>query len=131
MNDLLPCAQCCVYCTVYLGYHHELHSAHLVVHHFIWYPKRRRKVLVEPIRDRLEQLIREVAAEYDEMVIELEIQPTHVRLSIWVTPYTLPSAISRLSNGRNSHHLRAEFLSSAGNVSQDTIQKYIERQSKT
>jgi putative transposase len=62
------------------------------------------------------------------------------------TPSTLPSDIPRLLKGRRAHDLREEFphlkklpslwtrsflLSTAGNVSQELIQRYIERQSKT
>jgi putative transposase len=125
---------------------HEGHNVHLVVYHIIWCPKRRRKVLVGPIRSRLEQIVREVAAENDWTVIELAIQPDHVHLFIRADPNTLPSDIPRRIKGRSSHHLRREFpplrkvpsmwtrsffLSTAGNVSQETIRKYIERQSKT
>jgi putative transposase len=64
---------------------------------------------------------------------------------IRANPYTLPSDIPRLMKGRSSHDLREEFpdlkrmpslwtrsffASTAGNVSQEIIQKYIERQSK-
>ena len=129
-----------------MDYQHEQHSVYLVVYHIIWCPKRRRKALVGPVRARLEQIIREVATEHDWTVIEVAIQPDHVRLFIRANPYTLPSDIPRLINGRSSRYLRDEFpqlrklaslwtrsffLSTAGNVSQETIRKYIERQSKT
>jgi putative transposase len=129
-----------------MDYQHERHNVHLVVYHIIWCPKRRRKVLVGPIRGRLEQIIREVAAEHDWMVLELAIQPDHVHLFLRADPYTTPSDIPRLIKGRSSHDLRKEFpsllklpslwtrsflLSTAGNVSQETLQKYIARQSRT
>jgi REP-associated tyrosine transposase len=129
-----------------MDYAHEGHNVHLVVYHIIWCPKRRRKVLVGPIRNRLEQIVREVAAENDWTVIELAIQPDQVHLFIRADPNTLPSDIPRRIKGRSAHHLRQEFpqlrklpsmwtrscfLSTAGNVSQETIRKYIERQSKT
>jgi REP-associated tyrosine transposase len=129
-----------------MNYQHERHNVHIVVYHIIWCPKRRRKVLVGPVRDRLEQIIREVVADNDWQIIQLAIQPDHVHLFIRADPYTLPSDIPRLIKGRSSHDLRAEFphltklpslwtrsflLSTAGNVSQETIQKYIERQSRT
>src|SRR5262249_34009112 len=129
-----------------MDYQHEQHSVHLVVYHLIWCPKRRRKVLVGPIRTRLEQIIQEVAEEHEWKVIEAAIQPDHVHLFTRANPYTLPSAIPRLIKGRSSHDLREEFpqlkklpslwtrsffLSTAGNVSQETIRKYIERQSRT
>jgi putative transposase len=129
-----------------MDYAHDGHNVHLVVYHLIWCPKRRRKVLVGPIRTRLEQIVREVAAEHDWTVIELAIQPDHVHLVIRANPRTLPSDIPRLIKGRSSRYLRDEFpqlkrlpslwtrsffLSTAGHVSQETIRNYIERQSKT
>jgi putative transposase len=129
----------------YLDYQHEQHSVHLVVYHIIWCPKRRRKVLVGPVRTRLEQLTDEVAAEHDWTVIELATQPDPVHLFIRANPYTLPADIPRRSKGRSSHDVRKEFplllklpslwtrsffLSTAGTVSQETIKRYIERQSK-
>ncbi len=98
------------------------------------------------MRDRLEQIIHEVVDENGWQIIQLAIQPDHVHLFIRSTPYTLPSDIPRLIKGRSSHDLREEFpplrklpslwtrsffLSTAGNVSQEIIQRYIERQSKT
>jgi putative transposase len=129
-----------------MDYQHERYNVHLVVYHIIWCPKRRRKVLVGPVRHRLEQIIRAVAAEHDWTVLELAIQPDHVHLYIRGTPYTLPSDIPRLIKGRSAHDLRAEFphlltlpslwtrsffLSTAGDVGEETIRKYIERQSRT
>ncbi len=67
-------------------------------------------------------------------------------LFIQANPYTLPTDIPRLIKGRSSHLMREEFphlsrmpslwtrstfYSTAGLVSQDTIQKYIEKQSKS
>src|SRR5215470_7711106 len=140
-------ADCVVLCySAYMDYQHEGHNVHLVMYHIIWCPKRRRKVLTGPVRDRLEQIIREVAAENGWEIIRLAIQPDHVHLFIRANPNTLPSDMPRRIKGRSSHLLREEFphlltlpslwtrsffLSTAGNVSQEIIQRYIERQSKT
>lgn len=129
-----------------MDYQHERHNVHLVVYHIIWCPKRRRKVLVGSVRNRLEQIINEVVTAHGWQIVSLAIQPDHVHLFIRANPYTLPSDIPRLIKGRSSHDLRQEFphlrklpslwtrsflLSTAGNVSQEIIQRYIERQSKT
>lgn len=129
-----------------MDYQHEQHSVHLVVYHIIWCPKRRRKVLVGLVHDHLKHIIHEVAIEHDWEIIRLAIQPDHVHLFIRANPNTLPSNIPRRIKGRSSHDLRHEFphlrklpsvwtrsffLSTAGNVSQEMIQNYIERQSKT
>ena len=128
-----------------MDYKHEQHSVHLVVYHLIWCPKRRRKVLVGPVRDQLTQIIEEVAAEHDWEINRLAIQPDHVHRFIRANPSTLPSDIPRLIKGRSSHHLRIEFphlrklpslwtrsslRSTAGHVSQEIIQRSIQRQRK-
>src|SRR5437660_12834496 len=131
--------------TVNMDYQHEQHTVHLIVYHIIWCPKRRRRILRGEIAQRLEQLVNEVALEQNWQVLNLSIQPDHVHLFICSNPYTLPTNIARLIKGRSSHVLREEFpylakmpslwtrstfYSTAGNVSSETIQKYIERQSK-
>ena len=58
-----------------MEYGHEHHSVHLIVYHFVWCPKRRRKLLVGPIQERLKTLIEQVAEEHDWHVLHLAIQP--------------------------------------------------------
>lgn len=127
-------------------YIHEQHAVHHILYHIIFCPKRRRKVLVGPVHDRLKQIIEQVAIEHNWALVELAIQPDHVYLFIQSNPYTMPTDIARLIKGRSSHMLREEFAhlmrmpslwtrstfySTAGHVSADIIQKYIERQSTT
>lgn len=126
-----------------MEYQHERHTVHLVVYHLIWCPKRRKAILTGTIKARLEQLIKEVSDEHGWSIFELAIQPDHVHLFLRSDPYTAPSDIARLIKGRSSHVLRGEFpellklpslwthsffVSTSGNVSSETIQRYIERQ---
>jgi putative transposase len=131
--------------TIDMEYLHDNHTVHLMVYHIIWCPRRRRKILTGPVASRLEQIIHEVAHEYNWKIVQLAIQSDHVHLFIRTDPYTLPTDIARLIKGRSSHHMRKEFphlarmpslwtrsafYSTAGHVSSETIQNYIERQSK-
>ena len=115
----------------------------LVVYHLIWCPKRRKAILIGALKERLEQLISEVADEHGWTLLTVAIQPDHVHLFLRSDPYTAPSDIARLIKGRSSRVLREEFpellklpslwthsffVSTAGNVSQEIIQRYIERQ---
>ena len=95
--------------TIDMDYQHEQHTVHLIVYHIIWCPKRRRKVLGGPVKDRLQQIMKDVVDEQGWQIIELAIQPDHVHLFIRSTPYTLPTDIARLIKGRSSHLLREEF----------------------
>jgi putative transposase len=128
-----------------MEYQQESHGVHLVVYHLIWCPKRRRKVLVGPVHDRLKQIIEQVIEENAWKLLKLAIQPDHVHLFLRANPYTLPTDIARKIKGRSSHLLREEFAhlkrmpslwtrstfySTAGNVSSETIEHYIARQAK-
>jgi len=123
---------------------HEQQTVHLVIYRIIWCPKRRRKVLVGPVHDRLKQIMQEVVDENGWSIIELAIQPDHIHLFVRSNPYTLPIDIARLIKGRSSHLLREEFphlmkmpslwtrstfYSTAGHVSRESIQQYSENQS--
>ena len=129
----------------YMDDNHEQHCVPLVVYHIIWCPKRRRKGVVGPVAQRLKAIMHEVAQEHGWEGIEQAIQPNHVHLFVRADPYTLPRTVPRLIKGRSSHHLRREFshllkllslwtrsyfLSTAGNVSSEIIQRSIERQAK-
>ena len=127
-----------------MEYQHESHCVHLVVYHLIWCSKRRRKVLVGPVSERLKQIIEQVIEENSWKLLTLAIQPDQVHLFLRANPYTLPTDIARKIKGRSSHLLREEFphlkrmpslwtrstfYSTAGNVSSEIIERYIAQQS--
>jgi putative transposase len=116
-----------------------------MVYHIIWCPKRRRNFLNGPVHDRLVALIHAVTDERHWQITRLAVPPDHVRLFISANSYTLPAGIPRLMQGRSSHALREEFAhlrrmpslgtrsyfrSTAGNFSQETIQRYFAEQSR-
>jgi putative transposase len=124
-------------------YRHKTTSVSLLNYHLIWCPKRRRRVLVNAVQVRLDGLIREVAAELDCTVLALEIMPDHLHLFLSAPPTLAPNQIVRRIKGRSSRVLRQEFphllrlpslwtrsyfVSTAGHVSSQTIQRYIAEQ---
>ena len=126
-------------------YRHGRHSVSLVNYHVIWIPRRRRKVLVDKVKDRLNQLLREKATELGIEVIALEINPDHVHLFVNAMPDFAIHQVAFRLKGYTSRVLRLEFphlrkmpsmwtssyfASTAGNVSSETIRRYIEAQSK-
>jgi putative transposase len=97
------------------------------------------------VKKRLEQIIHEIMYKHEWQLIELAIQPDHVHLVVRTNLSTLPSDLPRLIKGRSSRllrqafvHLRrlpelwspSYFLSTAGNVSSETIARYIQQQSE-
>ena len=119
------------------------HAVYLCNYHFVWIPKRRKPVLAGKIKERLKQIIEEVCNENGWEILALEIMPDHVHLFLSAPPYLSPHIILRKIKGRSARILRQEFpellklpsmwtrsyfVSTAGNVSSETIKKYIEGQ---
>ncbi|MBA2704788.1 MAG: IS200/IS605 family transposase [Blastocatellia bacterium] len=124
---------------------HNKGSVVLIKYHLIWIPRRRRRVLIGQVATRLEELLREKAAELNVVVEHLAIQPDHLHLFVSAPPSLAVSQIVFRLKGYTSRTLRQEFphllrlpsmwttayyASTAGNVSQETIRRYIDAQSK-
>lgn len=117
------------------------HVKYLVNYHFVFIPKRRRKVLTGKIATRLRQIFLELAIEKEWDILALEVAPDHVHLFVSAKPIDPPHLIIKAFKGRSSNYLRKEFpelkrlpslwtssyfVSSAGNVCSEVIRKYIE-----
>jgi len=128
-----------------MEYQHSANQVYLINYHLIWCPKRRRKVLVDEVKVRLGEILQQVAREKRVNILALEIQPDHLHLFISCYPQLAVHKLVKAFKGRSSYYLRREFpqlrkipslwtnsyfVSTAGNVSNETIRKYIEAQSK-
>jgi putative transposase len=125
-------------------YRHSITSVTWINYHFVWIPRRRRKVLIGAIAERLQELIYQTAQDLECKVLALEIMPDHVHLFLNCLPTMSPSDIMFRIKGRSARELRKEFAdplmklpsmwtrsyfcSTAGNVSSSTIEKYIANQ---
>src|ERR1035437_4845431 len=78
-------------------------------YHLVWCPKYRRPVLTGDIAARLDELLRELAAELSMTVRALEIMPDHVHLFLEADPRMGVAEIVNRLKGRTSHVLREEF----------------------
>lgn len=127
-----------------MKYEHSRNQVYLMNLHFVWCPKRRKKVLVGSIAMRLREILEQVAKEKQVKVLALEIQPDHLHLFVSISPQMVTHKLVKAFKGRSSKLLRNEFpslrklpalwtnsyfVSTAGNVSSETIRKYIEAQS--
>lgn len=121
-------------------YRHYNHSVGLAVVHLVWIPKRRRKVLIGDVKTRLIQIFQELAIEKEWAIRALEVAPDHIHLFVEVHPTDAINQVVKAFKGRSSNYLRKEFehlkkmpslwtnsyfFSTAGNVSADTIERYI------
>jgi putative transposase len=127
-----------------LDYQRDEHRVHLIVYHLIWCPKRRKPILTGTLKQRLEQLIEEKCQEKGWQIITLALQPDHLHLFVRVWPSDSAAEVVKELKGYSSLHLRQEFkpilskmpstwtrsyfASTAGAVSAQTIQRYIDAQ---
>jgi putative transposase len=127
-----------------IGYQRDEHRVHLIVYHLIWCPKRRKAILTGSLKARLAQLIEQKCAEKGWDVLELAIQLDHLHLFVRAWPSDSAAEVVKELKGFSSSHLRKEFVpilsklpslwtrsyfvSTAGNVSAEIIQQYIEAQ---
>jgi len=125
-------------------YRRSRHAVHAVKYHFVFCPKRRRRVLKGTVAKRLRQIIEEVAAENGWKIIKRAILPDHVHLFLQADTRHAPYQVVRAFKGRSSRILRYEyphllrlpslwtrsyFCSTTGRVSEETVKRYIEEQS--
>lgn len=127
-----------------MEYEHSRNQVYLLNYHLVWCPKRRRPVLVGSISQKLREIITQVAKEKQVKILALEIQPDHLHLFVSCSPQMMVHKLVKAFKGRSSNLLRQEFssllklpslwtnsyfVSTAGNVSSETIRKYIAAQS--
>ena len=80
-------------------------------YHVVWCPKYRRPVIEGAVDARLKQIIREVCAERECNIIELETMPDHVHLLVECDPQYGIHRLVKQVKGRSSRLLREEFPS--------------------
>ncbi len=126
-----------------LEYQRDEHRVHLIIYHLVWTPKRRKAVLTGAIATDCRKLIEQKCAEQGWHIIELAIQPDHIHLFVQTWPTVSAAEVVKECKGLTSHELRKKypvlkrlpsmwtrsyFAATAGNVSSETIRRYIAAQ---
>jgi len=124
-------------------YHRDEHRVYRIVYHLVWTAKRRKAVLMGNVAKDCKALIENKCKEKGWQILEIAIQPDHVHLLVETFPTTPASEVVKECKGVTSHELRIKypilrklpsmwtrsyFAATAGNVSTETLQGYIEAQ---
>lgn len=112
--------------------------------HVAWCPKYRRPVITGQVDERLKQIIRDVCAERDAPIVELETMPDHVHLLVCCDPQFGIHRLVKQIKGRSSRLLRQEFpslrrrlptlwtssyfVATVGGATLEVIKRYVENQ---
>ena len=88
------------------------HSVYETGYHLVWCPKYRKKLFDrEEIRERAEQLIREISSAYDFEIIELEVSLDHVHVLLSFPPKRSIAEVVRIIKSISARELFREFPS--------------------
>jgi putative transposase len=117
------------------------HVKYLCNYHFVWIPKYRRTILTGKVAEYAKEVLKNIAKELDCEIIALEVMPDHVHLFVNCPPRYSPAYLANYFKGKSARLIlkkfplgkgklwtRSYFVSTAGNVSNETIKKYIEEQ---
>ena len=114
-------------------------------YHVVLCPKYRKSILIGSIADETKYLIEGICLERNWPVLALEVQPDHIHLFVSIPPSTSVADAVKILKGSTARKLFVKFpelkkqlwgghlwspsyyVGTAGNVSSETIQKYIER----
>ena len=126
------------------NYRHANTTVSLINYHFVFCPRYRRKIfLIENVEQRFKELVKLKCKELEIEIIAIECDKDHSHIFLNCLPTQSPSDIMQQIKGYTSKILREEFyqlqkmpslwtrsyfVSTAGNVSSETIKKYVEEQ---
>lgn len=119
---------------------HNNHSVGIATVHLCWIPCRRKSILRGDVKDRLYEILAEVALEKKWQILAVTIEPDHLHIFVRHQPNYSISQIANAFKGRSSRLLRQEFpgllklpslwtksycYKTAGKMSQAVIERYI------
>ena len=128
----------------YTSYKSTRHAKYLCNYHFVWIPKYRRDILSPKIIEEFKKIVYGIAGENGFQVIAMEAESDHVHLFVSAPPVKSPANLANTIKGVSSRRLgkifpeirtrdgeiwtRSYFVTTHGNISSATIQKYIDEQ---
>ena len=129
-----------------MSYRKTAHSVYDLKYHIVWITKYRKPILRGEIGKRVRELIRQTCASLDVYIVKGHVSKDHVHLLVSVPPNLAISELVKRLKGRSSRlmleefgelrkvywgrHLwaRGYFVASSGNVTDEVIAEYIEKQ---
>ncbi len=72
------------------------HHVFRIMYHFVWIPKYRHKIFIEPYRESLKLIIKKIGYDYNIEIVELEIPSDHVHMVVKSEPKVSPSDIMQI-----------------------------------
>ena len=128
------------------NYRKTSHSVYDIKYHIVWITKYRKPIMVGKIALRLQEILRQICAQNDVIILSGHISKDHVHMLLSAPPYLSVSKLVQYLKGNSSHKMQMEykelnkqywgrhmwargyFVASTGNVSDEVIAEYIQNQ---
>ncbi|QDS36334.1 IS200/IS605 family transposase [Brevibacillus brevis] len=126
------------------NYRRTATTVSFINYHFVFCPRYRKKIFLKlDVEIRFKELVKDVCDELKIEIIAIETDKDHTHLFLNALPTFSPADIMAKIKGATSKKLREEFkhlahlpslwtrsyfVSTAGNVSSETIKRYVEQQ---
>ena len=123
------------------------HHVYRLMYHFVWIPKYRHKIFVEPYREAMKTIIHKIGYDYDIDIQELEIPEDHIHMVIKGEPKIAPSDVMQVVKNISAREFfklypdikkryfwggklwtQSYFVETIGNANEETIRKYVQNQ---
>ncbi len=123
------------------------HHVFRIMYHFVWIPKYRHKVFVDPYRSKLKDIIQKIGYDYNIDIVELEVPKDHIHMVVRSEPKISPSYIMQVIKSISARQFfkicpeikrkyfwggklwtQSFFVETIGNANEDTIRKYVQNQ---
>jgi putative transposase len=123
------------------------HSRYNINYHLVWCPKYRHQILTGKIEEYFRRLLDNICNHYGYQILALEVMPDHVHLFLSVKPQIGPTDVVRTIKSITAVWIFKKFswlkrkkfwgsglwskgyyVGTAGQVSAETIKRYIENQ---
>lgn len=137
---------CVLYYNIHMNnkYRHTKTTVSIVNYHLIFCPRYRRKIfLIDGVEARFKELVSQICEQNGYDILAMECDEDHCHLFVNVLPTVSPHMVMKAVKGATSNKLRKEFsqlskmpnlwtrsyfVSTAGDVSSETIRWYINTQ---
>ena len=93
-----------------MGLKRSSHAVYDTNYHLVWCPKRRKDIFAaKEIRERAEQVIREICDEYGIEITEMEIAENHIHILVSFSPRRSIGEVVRIIKSNSARQLFREF----------------------
>ena len=72
------------------------HAVYNINYHIVWIPKYRKHILTQGVKERLTEILHEIAERYDFDIEVMDVQPDHIHIFCSAPPRYAPAQVAEM-----------------------------------